>query len=414
MAKTVGIDLGTSNSVLAWSKGGSHVELVSIEQRIGPREFARDVLLPSVLFAPLAREVESAAWEKNIDDAYVVGAWAHRRAVDAPDRGIRSAKSWLSSTHADRTRGILPWASRDAELERRSPVEASAAVLRHLVRSLREEDIDPSKAAVTLTVPASFDDVARELTVQAADQAGLSVRLLEEPLAAFYDYLRERGILELQEISAGEPLTVLVVDVGGGTTDLTLVAVTPRPGAPPELDRVAVGRHMLLGGDNMDLALAHAVERAYLREQPSTAMFHRLVFACRSAKEALLAGESGALSFPLAVAGEGARLVGGTLRVDVSASLVRETVLEGFFPRVALSEEVHKRQSALVAFGLPYETDPAITRHLAAFLHAHRESVRGRLAVLLMLASPEAQRSTDRCWPAKAPAWVQAVRVLTS
>lgn len=342
----VGIDLGTTHSALAVIEGGA-AQVVAVEQQVA---FGRNdalPLLPSALHAPVG------------EHAYVVGEYARKRALELPGRSIVSAKSWLSNANVAREDAILPWASDDPEAPRLSPVQASTAVLRHLVQSAQKELGPASGWDVTLTVPASFDDVARALTVRAARDAGLEVRLVEEPVAAFGDALERLG----------EPgvRVVLVVDVGGGTADFSLL----RHVEGAQYERVASGQHLLLGGDNVDLALGHLLEPR-LGEELTPMRFAELVIACRVAKERLLA-EDAPDQLTIALSARGAKLVAGTRSALLSRAEVREIVLEGFLPRVE-KDALPQRKGALRSFGLPYERDTAITRHLAAFLARHPDS----------------------------------------
>lgn len=407
--RVVGIDLGTTHTVVAWTDPVPDAEprLFEVPQLVAPGEIAPRRLLPSTLYAPPAGEQLQDPWG---DAPWTVGEHARRRGGEVPGRAISSAKSWLSHAAVDRTAAILPWQGaaetsadeldevaiargaagaakkRAAEppeaLARLSPVEASTRLLLHVRRAWDEACPDHPLAQqdVVLTVPASFDAVARQLTVQSAEQAGLSVRLLEEPQAAFYDYLCRGGERALRETlpEQADASTVLVCDVGGGTTDLSLIRVRrSSDGSDFEVERVAVGRHLLLGGDNMDLTLAHLCERRLVKEgdQLGARRFAQLVFACRHAKERLL-GDLDVDEVPITLLGSGSRLVGGALKTQLGRDEVLQTVLDGFFPEVDLSERSPVRRGGIVAFGLPYERDVAVTRHLATFLSRHLEDAR--------------------------------------
>jgi molecular chaperone DnaK (HSP70) len=383
--RVVGIDLGTTNTVVAVASDGSRVpRVLPIPQLVADGEIAAEALLPSVLFVPPPGEVPSDPWG---DAPWIIGRYARARGARVPGRAVTSAKSWLCHAAVDRLAPILPWGTEDASLPRVSPVEASRRLLAHVRRAYDEAHPGEPLAEqrVVLTVPASFDEAARELTVRAAEEAGLRVRLLEEPLAAFYDYLARTGTAELAALlgESGAAL-VLVCDVGGGTTDLTLVRVSRAGGGPPKLDRVAVGRHLLLGGDNMDLTLAHALERDLIEppERLEPALFAELVVACRAGKQRLLA-ESPPESVPVRVLSRGSSLVGRTLATELTRGRVLETVLDGFFPDAPRGAAPERPKSGLVAFGLPYERDPAITRHLGAFLERHAAAGPPLRAVLL-------------------------------
>ncbi len=373
----VGIDLGTSNTVVAEARSvDGQVDVLAVEQRVGRTEIAEKPLFPSCAFATVENEIDPTLFGE--DTGFVLGVYAKRRGVEAPNRFIGSAKSWLSHPSIDKLAAILPWGEDD--VPRLSPFDASARVLGH-VRAAWEKTHGGARLAdqhVILTVPASFNEVARELTVGAATKAGLAVRLLEEPQAAFYAAM-ERGALE----AVTDGGHALVVDVGGGTTDLSLFEVSPPASNGRRVKRVAVGSHLLLGGDNMDLALAHAVEA---RLSPSAKLeprlFAELTVACRDAKERLL-GEEREEELPIAIARRGAALLGATLRTSISREETETIVLDGFFPRVERGARPSAKRSGLVGFGLPYERDAGITRHVAAFLSRHVPENASRLYVLL-------------------------------
>ncbi len=382
-SRVVGIDLGTTHSVLAWTdearafRGAAGVEIFAVPQLVSATEVEARPLLPSFLYAPLPGESAEDRWG---DAPYWAGAVARRRGTEVPGRSIASAKSWLGYAAVDRAAPILPWGADEdaAELPKISPVDASAKILGHL-RAAFDAAFPGAPLAeqeVVLTVPASFDEDARELTVEAARRAGLSVRLLEEPQAAFYDFMGRAPEGELVKLveRAGGAAHVLVCDIGGGTTDLSLLRVEEDTGAAGgvKVTRIAVGNHLLLGGDNMDLALAHACEARLVAppDRLAPSRFAQLVLACRAAKERLL-GDEPPDFFPVAVAGHGAKLLGGVLRTDLQRGEAERLVLDGFFPPVPRDARPARGRSALVAFGLPYEKDPAITRHIAAFLARH-------------------------------------------
>jgi molecular chaperone DnaK (HSP70) len=367
----IGIDLGTTHSSLAWAEvaAGAEPLVLPIEQWLAGRHHGERRLLPSVLYAPLPGELPDAA--DGVQGPWVVGEYARIRAQETTGRGVTSAKSWLCHPGVDRLAPILPWGKVDEGAPRLSPVDASRAILEHLKRVLaaRAGSSALNQALIVLTVPASFDPMARELTVQAASRAGLEVRLLEEPQAAFYEYLgQHRAELDALLAERGS-LTVLVCDIGGGTTDLTLIDVTTEHGAA-RLSRSAVGRHLLLGGDNIDLALARLAEQKLGSDLLDPERFGQLLLACRDAKEALL-GDTPPSVFAIRLLSSGSALFGGTRVIDLAADEVQRLVLDGFFPRTARHELPEARRSALTAFGLPYERDAAVTRHVAQFLARH-------------------------------------------
>lgn len=377
MTRIVGIDLGTTHTALAF--GGLDTappEVFALDQWVSAGARGKRDLLPSFLFHPPGQPPADPFG----DAPWVVGEWARVRGQEVPARLVSSAKSWLSHAGVERTAPILPWGSEAADVPRISPLEASTRLLAHVahVWDAAHPDAPLAQQEVVLTVPASFDEVARELTVRAAEAAGLRVRLLEEPQAAFYDYLAREGtaslgrLFEASDDAPGNTAHVLVCDVGGGTTDLSLIRLT-QGDQGIELERIAVGRHLLLGGDNFDLALAHLLERRLLPEggKLDATRFLGLVQQSRTAKETLLAPEAPA-SVRFAIAGAGSALVGQAQSVEVRREDVEELVLGGFFPPARFGESPAARPgAALVAFGLPYERDPAITRHVVQFLERH-------------------------------------------
>jgi hypothetical protein len=373
----VGIDLGTTHSALAYApieegESSSPVEVLSAPQLVAPGTIEARPLLPSFLY--LAHESEgpqSLPWDA--ERRFVVGEYARTRGVDAPARLVSSAKSWLSNSGVDRRAAILPLGAPE-DVEKISPVEASWRLLEHLTEAwdTRFAADDPSLALaqqeVILTVPASFDAAARDLTVEAASAAGFeNLTLLEEPQAALYAWTLARGDRWRKEVKLGDVL--LVIDVGGGTTDFSAIAALEQDGAL-ELVRVAVGDHILLGGDNMDLALAHVVRQKLVAEGKEIDRWQMsaLTYACRAAKESLL-GDAALASAPIVVAGRGSKLFGGGLRSELTREEVSRTLVDGFFPEVsATARPAVRARAGLTQIGLPYAADAAITKHLAAFL----------------------------------------------
>jgi molecular chaperone DnaK (HSP70) len=374
---TVGIDLGTSNTVLAYVEAGSQeIRVFDIDQLVSPGEVAARPLLPSVRYHPAAGELDPGdtqlPWSgsgQSDGPPSVTGHLARTLGAQVPGRLVASAKSWLSHASVDRLAPILPWGA-DDEVGKVSPVTASASYLAHVRDAWNHrfahaplEDQD-----VVLTVPASFDDGARALTLEAARMAKLpALRLLEEPQAAFYDWLfRHRATLAAE---LADTRLVLICDVGGGTTDLTLIKVHFENGEP-QLTRIGVGNHLMLGGDNMDLALARLVEARIATQQTrlSAASLSQLVERCRAAKEQLLSDEARE-SIAITLLGAGARLIGGARTAELTRKEVEQIVLDGFFPMAGPDELPRRARGAIVEFGLPYATDPAITRHVAAFLN---------------------------------------------
>jgi molecular chaperone DnaK (HSP70) len=368
----VGIDLGTTNIVVACARldRDEEPEVFPLPQLITATEIAPRSLLPAALYAPLEAEGVHSPWTEA---PWAGGEYARRRGAEVTGRSVASAKSWLAHDAVDRHAAILPWGA-DEDVPRLSPVDASARYLEHVRRAwdAAHPEAPLAEQEVVLTVPASFDEAARELTLEAAHSVGLAPRLLEEPTAAFYDWMRKAGAPGLQSlVGADGPALVLVCDVGGGTTDLSLIRIA-RAATPSglEVTRVAVGRHLLLGGDNMDLALASVCEPRMTESKLDAARFAQLVAACRGAKEALLAKDAPE-EVSIAIAGAGARLVGSTLRATLSREEAARIVLDGFWPAAPRGAEATRARAALVAFGLPYERDVAITRHVASFFARH-------------------------------------------
>ncbi len=333
-------------------------------------EVAAEALLPSFLYIPAEREFPagSVALPWNPEPRFVTGKLAQRRGAEVSSRLVSSAKSWLSYSSVDRTAAMLPWKAAEG-VPRISPVDASGEYLKHLRAAWdQEHPEDPfDQQEVMVTVPASFDAIARELTSKAAEAAGYrNLTMLEEPQAAFYAWI-ERHPDWRQRVSKGD--LVLVVDIGGGTTDFTLIAVTEK-GGELQLDRVAVGEHILLGGDNIDLALAHTVAAGLAAQGRKIDGFQlqALWSNCRLAKEKLLDPESKADEVPVTILGKGSSLIGGTIKAKLHREQV-EQVLDGFLPAAASTEmPQHGRRAGLQEMGLPYAADPAITRHLVKFL----------------------------------------------
>lgn len=376
----VGIDLGTSNTVLAFARCGSQeIRILPVDQLVAAGEVDARAQLPSVRYHPAPGELPAddlrLPWQAGDPGGLadvVVGDFARELGTQVPGRQVASAKSWLSHPGVDRTAPILPWGA-EPGVPKVSPLHASASYLAHLRAgwNVRFPDAPLERQWIVLTVPASFDEGARALTVEAARLAGLpQVHLLEEPQAAFHDWLfLHRAQLAAALTDAG---LILVCDVGGGTTDFTLIRV--EPGADgPLLTRIGVGDHLMLGGDNMDLTLAHAVERRMGEgTRLSAGRFSQLVQRCRVAKEQLLAADAPE-RVAVTLVGAGARLVGGARTVELEREEVERLIVDGFFPRVAADASPQRRRSAIVEFGLPHPADPAITRHLAEFLRRQAE-----------------------------------------
>ncbi|MFT4192366.1 MAG: Hsp70 family protein [Comamonas sp.] len=374
---SIGIDLGTTHCALSWvDRAASDGEAVAqgvldIPQLTAPASLEGRPLLPSFLYLPHDSELAPGdlglPW--NAQAADVVGELARTRGAATPIRLVSSAKSWLCHPGVDRRAPLLP-AEAPPEVARISPLEASTRYLAHL-RSAWEHAFPHApfgEQDITVTIPASFDPAARELTAEACQAAGYrNLTLLEEPQAALYSWIQASGGQWRKQVRHGDVL--LVVDVGGGTTDLSLIAVLERDGSLA-LQRIAVGEHILLGGDNMDLALAYGVARKLAQEgRPLDAWQTRaLAHGCRAAKEQLLADAS-LPAVPVVVPSRGSKLIGGSIRTEVTRAEVLQSLVEGFFPTVAASDHpLVRARGALTQLGLPYAQDAAVTRHLAAFL----------------------------------------------
>lgn len=390
----IGIDLGTTNSALAYvdlaaeGAGPRLIRFLEVPQLTAPGELRHRPILPSFLYLPGPYELPagSTSLPWALERAYTVGEFAREQGALVPGRLVASAKSWLCHGGVDRTAAILPWAV-GPEVDKISPVEASTRYLQHL-REAWNETVAKGRAGyrleeqlIILTVPASFDEVARELTVTAAQDAGLPrVILVEEPLAAFYAWLSRHEADWESWMQEGQ--VILVCDVGGGTTDFTIIAVR-RGDKGLRFDRLAVGEHLMLGGDNMDLALARHLEARVVGKpgQLDSRRWHQLWHQCRKAKEMLLEQAEGGISqeqdrpeaVTVTVMGSGSKLIGDTLKGTLTLNLVEELILDGFFPPVALTDApTSGRRTGLTEWGLPYVQDPAVTRHLAAFWQRYR------------------------------------------
>ena len=388
---SVGIDLGTTNSVLSYvllNAESPQAHVLPIPQLVDRATIESRNALPSFTYMTTDAESQNGAcdlpWQPSAD--FAVGEFARRQSADNPDRTIGAAKSWLSHAGVDRRAKILPWQSPEG-IPKISPVDASLKYIEHLVKAWNaefpEHPIGDQK--VVLTVPASFDPVARELTREAALKAGLpeDLVLLEEPQAAVYAWLQQMGDNWRDTLTAGE--TLLVCDVGGGTTDLTLVDVVDENG-DLELRRRAVGNHLLVGGDNMDLALAF--QACQLFEQKGTNLDPwqsvSLWHACRAAKEALLS-DDGPESHTVSVLGRGSRLIGGTVSVEMQRDAAQALLTEGFFPSIAADDKPQRQiMTGFQEIGLPYEQDTGVTRHIAEFLNRHGDGTMVRPTHVLL------------------------------
>jgi len=375
----VGIDLGTTNSAVCYvdtSESPWQVRTFAVPQVVAAHVVESRQTLPSFHYEPaegeFAGEALATPWQSGGTD-YTVGFLARDHGALVPGRLIASAKSWLCHTGVDRTAELLPWQT-DADVERLSPLEVSARYLKHIAtawdwrfpeQALADQDI-------VLTLPASFDEIAREFTVQAAARAGLKrVVLIEEPQAAFYAWLHAHEDSWQDRVDEGQK--ILVCDIGGGTTDLTLIRVRLGPDGRLQFHRVAVGDHLILGGDNLDLALAHHLEgRVAGSGRLAPRQWEVLVRQCRQAKETLLS-DGAPDRVTVTLPGRGSKLIGGA-SAEAARAEVQQLILDGFFPRVPLDAKPESRQSGFQEFGLPFAPDPAVTKYLAAFLTAHRRA----------------------------------------
>jgi molecular chaperone DnaK (HSP70) len=379
----VGIDLGTTHTAVAYARidqSPAEIHLFQIEQLVAPGQVAARALLPSVRYHAAEGELsDSDIAFTAAGGSAVLGEAARLLGAKTKGRLVTSAKSWLSHPSVDHAADILPWGGGD-DVGKISPVDASASYLAHVrtVWGYRFPDVPLPDQDIVITVPASFDEAARSLTLEAARIAGLPrVSLLEEPQAVCYDWLR-RNTGRIRERLAQVHL-LLVCDVGGGTTDLTLIKVEHGE-AEPKLTRIGVGDHLMLGGDNIDLALAHLAESRLCKEgqRLSTAELSQLIEQCRMAKEKLLA-EDAPEQVNVTLLGSGSRLVGGSRSAPLGREEVKKITLDGFFPLSGLDELPDKKRSGVVEFGLPYAAEPAVSKHIAAFLKQHRAAAQEAL-----------------------------------
>lgn len=375
MSQIIGIDLGTTNCSLSHADGAGSSDTPDIQtsliaQLTNPGEVREETLLPSFLYLSSPDEFPAGSldlpWHSG--GGLIAGVLAQKRGIESPGRLISSAKSWLSYAGVDRGAPILPLSAPDGT-HKMSPVDVSREYLAHLRHAWDAQHADSpfQQQQILVTVPASFDAVARELTLKAAAEAGYgeNVLLLEEPQAAFYAWIQRHPDWR-ERVTVGD--LILVVDIGGGTTDLTLIAVTESNGEL-QLERVAVGEHLLLGGDNIDLALARFVEQQLTAKgtKLDSLQLYALWQQCRVAKEKLL--EGGPAEQAVTILGRGTGLVGGTIKTKLKRDDLSGILLDGFLPLVGSQEMPQRaRRAALQEIGLPYAADAAITRHLAQFL----------------------------------------------
>jgi molecular chaperone DnaK (HSP70) len=402
----VGIDLGTTNTVVAYADMSQplladNCRIFGIEQLVAPGEVAKRPMLPSFRYHPTPGEISPAdlvlPWTNQGSPSttlagelaqVVIGEWARELGAKVEGRQVVSAKSWLSHPQVDRAADILPWAAAEG-VDKVSPVLASASYLHHVRQAWNLEHPQAllEDQEVVITVPASFDEGARALTVEAARHAGLpNVLLLEEPQAVCYDWYARHNDKATETLATMKLL--LVCDIGGGTTDLSLIKIGQDGNGQLTLTRIGVGDHLMLGGDNIDLSLAHIAEsNIFGHPEQSTATARKLSAASlsqliqqtRKAKEKLLSTNAPE-SARITLLGSGARLIGGARSGELTQAQVKAVALDGFFPVVDFFQRPAKRRSGVVAFGLPYAADPAVSKHLAEFISEHQQVCREALA----------------------------------
>lgn len=377
----VGIDLGTTNSAVTYidtHTDKATIETLLVPQVVAPGQVEKRPTLPSFHYQAANGEFPSEAlklpWSRS-DQSNIVGTFARDHGTSVPGRMVNSAKSWLSHSGVDRTAALLPWHG-SSDVEKLSPVEVSSRYLQH-VRAAWNDQFKSEKLEdqdIVLTLPASFDEIARELTVEAAKKAGLNrVVLIEEPQAAFYDWLAKHADNWQDLVSPGQ--TILVCDIGGGTSDFTLIRARAGDEELVQFHRVAVGEHLILGGDNLDLALAHYLEgKLSPKERLPADRWSILVRRCRQIKETFL-GEEAPQSQTISLPAVGSKLIGGALQCEVTQSEVHQVLAEGFLPNCQLADSPDTRSSGFQEFGLPYAPDAAITRWLAHFLRTHLDVI---------------------------------------
>jgi len=381
----VGIDLGTTNCAVAYvdtfeqEDDSPKIRLFRIPQVVAPGTVEQRQLLPSFSYQLGTGELPQGSvdlpWQEEI--GFVVGTFAGERGAEVPDRVIASSKSWLSYSGVDRTAQLLPWGARE-EIPHISPIEASSRLLKHIRNAWNHviasgiQDFFLESQEIFLTVPASFDATARELTVRAAEMAGISrVTLLEEPQAAFYAWIESSHRAWQKEVRVGD--VILVCDIGGGTTDFSLILVSESQGELV-LERIAVGDHILLGGDNIDLTLAYAIRNRLAGEgiKLDNWQMRGLLHSARQAKEEIFENPD-CDSHPVTILGKGRRVIGGTISTELTRQEIEDVILNGFFPKCRETDQPKEtRQAGLKELGLPYASDPAVMRHLAWFLQRHR------------------------------------------
>ena len=382
---TIGIDLGTTNTVVSYlehqSKGNP--EILIIPQFTDTATIEKLNHLPSFIYLGLPNENYQLPWDKS-NQSFVVGAYAVKRSTQAPDRTIAASKSWLSHQGVDRRKGLLPVNAAE-DIVKISAVKAAEIILSHIKNTWNHQFTNDSfvEQQIVLTIPASFDASARDLTREAAMAVGFptSMTILEEPQSALYAWLATKKDEWRKELIVGD--RILVIDVGGGTADFSLIEII-NENKNLELSRKAVGKHLLVGGDNMDLALAH-YSATKLEEQgqqidawQNVALWH----ACRQAKEVLLSSNDQP-TFKITIAGRGKKLIGNSLSVELNKEEIKKFLLEGFFPICEYQTSIQKGRSGFQETGLPYETEAAITKHLANFVNNNLSATNSKINYIL-------------------------------
>ena len=394
---SLGIDLGTSNCAMALSDlDADRTDIVPIPQILAANQLGEKPTLPSALYLPHPEEFRSGSFQLPWDDGgepRIFGQFARDHGALVPDRLVTSAKSWLSNPHIDPKQRTLPWRSEGAE-EKLSPFDCSRLYLQHLKGAFlhaahsQGRQWEVGDGQIVVTVPASFDEVARNLTAEAAEAAGLGrVTLLEEPQAAFYAWAARAGREWRDAVTPGD--VILVCDVGGGTADFSLIAVTDVAGNL-ELERISVGEHILLGGDNMDLALAYTLQARVEAEGKSLDAWQFLALAHAAGRAKItLFEDAGLTEAPIAVPSRGSSLFAKTISTALDRALLTQIVVDGFFARTALDDLPQEaRRTGLQEFGLPYASDPVISKHLARFLKRSLQNVQASEKLAALIGSP--------------------------
>lgn len=410
MKASIGIDLGTSNCAVAITivdedlskstlDNACEPKVIKLRQVVASDRIEGKDLLPSAIYIPPQAELDGSDYSSlrtsvntnnhNVNpDSYIVGSYAREKGSLVPDRLVVSAKSWLCNNRVDRELPILPWKSKVAQDKHLSPVSATSLLLSHVLREVDDyleqnkisHGVNTDQCEVVITIPASFDDIARRLTLKAIENAGFSnVTLFEEPQAAFYDWVESTKGSWREMLNSGD--LILVCDVGGGTADFTLIAAVEKQDGTLGLERVNVGEHILLGGDNMDLALAIALQsEAKEAGKPDLDawQFQSLVEFAKRGKEYLFSNES-VETFKITIPTRGADLFADPIELELTQGLLSRVILDGFFPKITIDEDFFngkkQRRVGLRSSGLNYASDPALTRHLANFLYRSRSRI---------------------------------------